>query len=70
MQTNKRILIVDDDNQIRELLTFDIASSGYIVDSASDGEEGLKKALSNNYDVILLDVMMPKMSGYEVCKNI
>jgi len=70
MQTNKRLLIVDDDNQIRELLTFDIAQSGYIVDSAPDGEEGLKKALENHYDLILLDVMMPKMNGYDVCKNI
>jgi len=70
MQTNKRLLIVDDDKQIRELLTFDIAQSGYITDSASDGEEGLKKALENNYDLILLDVMMPKMDGFTVCKNI
>lgn len=69
-KNNKRLLIVDDDKQIRELLVFDISHSGYIVDCASDGEEGLKKALENNYDLILLDVMMPKMDGYEVCKNI
>ena len=69
-QNSKRLLIVDDDKQIRELLVFDIAQSGYIVDSASDGQEGLKKALENNYDLILLDVMMPKMNGYDVCKNI
>ena len=48
----------------------DIQSSGYTVDSAKDGEEGLKKAVENNYDLILLDVMMPKMNGYDVCKNI
>ena len=70
MQNNKRLLIVDDDKQIRELLVFDITQSGYIVDCASDGTEGLKKALENNYDLILLDVMMPKMNGYDVCKNI
>ena len=69
-KNNKRLLIVDDDKQIRELLVFDIAQSGYIVDCASDGQEGLKKALENNYDLILLDVMMPKMNGYEVCQNI
>lgn len=68
--TNKRLLIVDDDNDIRELLVFDIKSSGYTVDSAKDGEEGLKKAVENNYDLVLLDVMMPKMNGYDVCKNI
>jgi len=70
MQTKKRLLIVDDDKQIRELLTFDISQSGYAVDSAIDGEEGLKKALENNYDLILLDVMMPKMDGFTVCRNI
>ena len=69
-KNSKRLLIVDDDKQIRELLVFDIAQSGYIVDCASDGQEGLKKALENNYDLILLDVMMPKMNGYDVCKNI
>lgn len=69
-KVNKRLLIVDDDSEIRELLTFDIAQSGYIVDSASDGASGLQKALENNYDLILLDVMMPKMNGYDVCKNI
>ena len=66
----KRILIVDDDDEIRELLEFDIRSSGYFVDSAKDGLEGLNKALNNTYDLILLDVMMPKMSGFDVCKNI
>ena len=71
MQKNsKRLLIVDDDKQIRELLAFDISHSGYVVDTAVDGEEGLKKSLENHYDLILLDVMMPKMNGYDVCKNI
>ena len=69
-KSNKRLLIVDDDKQIRELLSFDIAQSGYIVDTATDGQEGLKKALENNYDLILLDVMMPKINGYDVCRNI
>ena len=69
-KTNKRLLIVDDDKQIRELLSFDISQSGYIVDVALDGQEGLKKALENHYDLVLLDVMMPKMNGYDVCKNI
>ena len=69
-KTNKRLLIVDDDKQIRELLAFDISHSGYIVDTAVDGQEGLQKALENHYDLILLDVMMPKMNGYDVCKNI
>jgi DNA-binding response OmpR family regulator len=70
MGEKKRILIVDDDTEIRDLLEFDIASSGYFVDTACDGMEGLNKALNNKYDLILLDVMMPKMNGFDVCKNI
>lgn len=70
MTEKKRILIVDDDDEIRELLEFDVSQSGYFVDTASDGKEGLQKALNNTYDLILLDVMMPKMNGFDVCKNI
>ena len=70
MDNLKRILIVDDDDEIRELLEFDVAQSGYFVDTASDGKEGLNKALNNSYDLIILDVMMPKMNGFDVCKNI
>ncbi len=66
----QRLLIADDDNEIRELLEFDLSHSGYEVDSAKDGEEALQKALKGNYDLILLDVMMPKMNGFDVCKNI
>ena len=68
--SEKRILIVDDDDEIRELLEFDVSHSGYFVDTARDGMEGLNKALNNTYDLILLDVMMPKMNGFDVCKNI
>lgn len=66
----KRLLVVDDDNEIRELLEFDLAQSGYQIDTAADGVEGLNKALNSHYDLVLLDVMMPKMNGYDVCKNI
>ena len=66
----KRILIVDDDDEIRELLEFDIKASGYFVDTARDGLEGLNKVLNNTYDLVLLDVMMPKMNGFDVCKTI
>lgn len=70
MTEMKRILIVDDDDEIRDLLEFDVSHSGYFVDTASDGKEGLQKALNNSYDLILLDVMMPKMNGFDVCKSI
>lgn len=66
----KRLLVVDDDDEIRELLEFDLSQSGYLVDTASDGYEGLNKALNFHYDLILLDIMMPKMNGFDVCKNI
>lgn len=65
-----RLLIVDDDKEIREFLKVDLQMSGYAVDTATDGQEGLSMALKNAYDMILLDVMMPKMDGFEVCKNI
>ena len=66
----QNILVVDDDDEIRDLLEFDLQQSGYNVETASNGLEGLEKALSNRYDLILLDVMMPKMNGFDVCKNI
>lgn len=66
----KRLLVVDDETDIRELLEFDLSHSGYEVDVACDGSEGLQKAMTGNYDLILLDVMMPKMNGFDVCKNI
>ena len=65
-----KILIADDDDEIRDLLEFDISQSGYTVDCAKDGMDALEKAMANLYDVILLDVMMPKMNGFEVCANI
>ena len=70
MENLKRILIVDDDDEIRDLLEFDIAQSGYFVDTASNGKEGLTKVLNNSYDLVILDVMMPQMNGFDVCKNI
>ncbi len=66
----QRILIVDDDDEIRDLLEFDISQSGYFTDTAKDGLEALHKALNNVYDLIILDVMMPKMNGFDVCEKI
>ena len=65
-----KILIADDDDEIRDLLEFDISQSGYDVECAKDGMEALEMVMTNRYDVILLDVMMPKMNGFEVCANI
>jgi len=62
-----KILIIDDETQFIELVQMRLEKSGYEIISANDGEEGLEKAKSEHPDMILLDVMMPKMDGYKVC---
>lgn len=66
----RRILLVDDEPAIIKGLKFALETDGYEIDSAADGEEALQKALENEYDLILLDVMLPGMSGIEVCQAI
>ncbi len=63
-----RILIVDDEPDILEFLTYNLEKEGYEVLSASDGREGLEKAIASKPDLIILDIMMPKMDGVEVCR--
>lgn len=65
-----KVLIVDDDPEIMEWLATDLKLSGFCTETASDGLEGLQKSQNGNYDLIVLDVMMPKMDGFEVCKNL
>ncbi len=65
-----KVLIVDDDPQIIDWLQLDLQLSGYKADSAIDGLDGFQKIQSNNYDLIILDVMMPKLDGFEVCKRL
>ena len=64
-----KILVVDDEQNMRTGLKDNLEFEGYDVDIAGDGEQGLKKILENTYNLIILDVMMPKMSGFDVCKN-
>lgn len=66
----KLILVIEDEAPIVEILKFNLTKSGYRVLAAFDGEEGLSLALSEKPDLILLDVMLPKMDGFEVCKKI
>jgi two-component system response regulator VicR len=66
----KKILIVEDEKNIAQVLAFNLMQAGYEYDIASDGEEGLRKALKGNFDLILLDIMLPKMDGYTVCRGI
>lgn len=60
-----RILVVEDEPDLRELLAKTLRAAGYAVDVASDGEEGLVKATSWTYDAIILDLMMPKVDGWQ-----
>ncbi len=62
------ILVVDDDREIRELIVFTLRFAGHAVVSATNGEEGCILAKQNKPDLILMDVSMPKMNGYEACK--
>ncbi len=66
----QRVLVVEDEFSIQRILQYDLMQSGFSVDLASDGEEGLQKARRNSYDVILLDIMLPKRDGFSVCKEL
>ena len=63
-----KILIVEDEPQMVTGLKDNFEIEGFQVDVAGDGEKGLKKILDGNYDLIILDVMLPNLSGFEVCK--
>ena len=65
-----KILVVDDDKDIVEILQYNLKNSGYSVKSANNGIEAIKKAKKFLPDVILMDVMMPEMSGIEACSEI
>jgi len=65
-----KILIVEDEPNMRMGLMDNLEFEGYKVDLATDGEDGLNKIRSGSYNLILLDVMLPKISGFDVCKNV
>ncbi|MBQ1850304.1 MAG: response regulator transcription factor [Lachnospiraceae bacterium] len=67
---DKRVLVVDDEKLIVKGIKFSLEQDGMIVDCAYDGEEALEYAKNNDYDMILLDVMLPKIGGFEVCQQI
>ena len=69
-QKKKRVLVVEDEKNIATLLAYNLMQAGYGYDVATDGEEGLRKALTGGFDLILLDLMLPKMDGFEVCRRI
>jgi two-component system, OmpR family, alkaline phosphatase synthesis response regulator PhoP len=67
---NKSILIIEDEEGLRMTLSDRLRSEGYVVDLAADGPEGLKKATSLTFDLIMLDIMLPRRSGLDVCRDI
>ena len=69
-EEKKKILAVDDESSILDLLKFNIEKEGFTFVSASDGEEGLQKVISETPDLVLLDVMLPKIDGLTVCRKI
>ena len=66
----KKILIVEDERQIVDIVAFNLRREGYAVVSAHDGEKGYEMFVKEKPDLILLDLMMPKMNGFELCKKI
>ena len=70
MKTKQRILIVEDEVAIRAGLIDVFVYHGFEVESAADGTEGLRKALNGGFDMVLLDVMLPGLDGFEICNRI
>ena len=64
-----KILIAEDERDIRDLITFTLRFAGHDVVAAANGEEAVEKALKEKPDLVLMDVRMPRMTGYEACKK-
>lgn len=67
---NQNILVVEDEEALRITLEDRLESEGYVVQCAADGEEGLRRATTDAFDLILLDVMLPKRNGFDVCRDV
>ena len=65
-----RILIVEDEKKLADIIASRLRKEKYVVDISCDGEEGLDNSLANIYDLIILDVMLPKMNGFEILNEI
>ena len=65
-----KILIVEDDQFLRELYCDVLKAEGYVIDIATDGEEGFKKIKEGGYDLVLLDIILPKIDGLEIMRRI
>lgn len=67
---NKKILVIEDEKSISDIIKFNLKKEGFDVETAYDGQEGYEKAVSVNPDLILLDIMLPIMDGFAVCKKV
>ena len=70
MDNKKLVLIVEDEKNIVDILRFNLQREGYRTIEAYDGEDGLNKAMTEDPDIVLLDVMLPKMIGFDVCRKL
>jgi two-component system, OmpR family, response regulator len=68
MTENNKILVVEDDQNLQDTLKYNLVREGYAVSTATDGEEALETARREKPDLIILDIMLPKLSGFEVCR--
>lgn len=66
----KKVLIIEDEQSILKLLSYNLEQEGYQVESSMDGQEGLDMALENTYDLVLLDLMLPNRDGMDICRSI
>lgn len=66
----KKILIIEDEKSISDIIKFNLTKEGFAVETAFDGQEGFEKAISEKHDLILLDIMLPIMDGFAVCRKI
>jgi two-component system, OmpR family, alkaline phosphatase synthesis response regulator PhoP len=67
---NEHILLVEDEETLRTALEVRLRAEGYVLDTAADGEEGLRKATNLPFDLIVLDIMLPYRSGFDVCRGV
>ena len=69
-ENKKKILIVEDEKKIAQVVQVNLMMAGYLCEVAGDGEEGLQTALTGDFDLILLDLMLPKRDGFSVCREV